>query len=162
MSLLWFYYFKMLWTQINSLCLAFSFLSFSFFFYGMGAGCSVINALDSSMSPPQFLYMPLLSLLDGDVPSQSHAPHWITPDTLLQCPQIAKLYQAGSREKEVMAEWLFLFVQGRTAPIDLPAVCFPSLKAFHPLYRDADGLSLAMFSCFASNTSRNPGRRWTT
>lgn len=31
---------------------------------------------------------------------------------------------------------------GRAAPIHLPAVCSPSLKGFHPLWHDADGLSL--------------------
>lgn len=68
----------------------------------------------------------------------------------------------GAEKKKRQQGGDFLSVQGRTVHIYLPAVCFPSLNGFHPLYCDAHGVSLAMFSCFASSTSRNPGRRWTT
>ena len=65
----------------------------------MTTRCSVMNSLDSTLSPSQVLNMPLSSLLDGNVPSQSCAPRWINPDTLLQCRLKEPSYTRQGAEK---------------------------------------------------------------
>lgn len=75
--------------------------------------------------------------------------------------QTARPCSSGRREGREL-QGGYSPVQGRRAPINLPAVCFPSSEGFRPLCRDADGLSPAVFSCLASSASRNPGGRWVT
>ena len=128
----------------------------------MATRCSVMNSLDSILSPSQVFNTTLSSLLDGNVPPQSHALLWINPDTLLQCClPTAKLHPPGSREEQAGQSGYSSLCRGRPYP-SISRQCFPSWTGFHPLYNKADSFSLAMFSCFASSTSRNPGRRWAT
>ena len=128
-----------------------------FFCSGLATRHSVMNSPDGTLSPSQVLNMTLASL-----PPQSHALLWINPDTLLQCClPTAKPQPRGSKEEQAGQSGYSSLCRGGLHP-SISRQCVPSWTGFHPLYNEADSFSLAMFSCFASSTSRNPGRRWAT